>query len=149
VALPASPAQAGAYGEVISIQNADGRWEYFRLDGGRHLLYRWQTSPGSSTLTSWVTLGGILSGGLAAIRNENGTPGVFGRAEGGWLAYIQQITAGGSWGGWISFGGAIAAWSAVDADTWRLCDDGTCRAGSTTSRSSVSTRTTTTSTSTA
>lgn len=114
-ALPAGPASAGYWQEEVGIRNQGGRAEYFKLDSSRHLLHRWEQTPYQGDYVAWRPLSGILSSGIGVIQNDNGTLGVFGRADGGDLDYVHQLTPGGDWSGWTSFSGPLEAFSGVNA----------------------------------
>ncbi|GIF48172.1 hypothetical protein DFJ67_1934 [Asanoa ferruginea] len=117
-ALPASPASAGYWQQEVGIRNQDGRAEYFSIDSTRHLIHQWEQTPYQGDFVPWRRLSGILSSGIGVILNDNGTIGVFGRAEGGDLDYVQQLSPGGDWSGWTSFAGRIELHSEVTAGVW-------------------------------
>ncbi|GIF48173.1 hypothetical protein DFJ67_1933 [Asanoa ferruginea] len=126
-ALPAGPASAGYWQQQVSMRNQDGRLEQFKLDSTRHLLHRWEQNAYKSDYVAWRPLSGIISSGIGVILNDNGTLGVFGRADGGDLDYVHQLSPGGDWSGWTSFAGRLEPYGPIYTGVYssQMCTIGT------------------------
>src|ERR1700677_3901615 len=89
-------------------QDANGQLEVFKLDDDGTLYHRWRkTSNGA--WSSWASLGGSLSPGLAIVNDTNGEVEIFGidRTTQN-LEYTRQLSANSlDWFPWTNLGGAF------------------------------------------
>ena len=89
-------------------QDANGQLEVFKLDDDGTLYHRWRkTSNGA--WSSWASLGGSLSSGLAIVNDTNGEVEIFGvdRTTQN-LEYIRQLSANSlDWFPWTNLGGTF------------------------------------------
>jgi hypothetical protein len=58
-------------------------------------------------LPRWTSLGGVINGGLSALRNADGRLEVFSRGQDGALWHIWQTARNNGWSNWASLGGFI------------------------------------------
>ena len=58
-------------------------------------------------LPTWVSMGGVITGGLSSVRNRDGRLEVFARGTDGALWHLWQTAPNNGWSGWASLGGVI------------------------------------------
>jgi hypothetical protein len=96
----------GIASDPTAIQDAEGFLEVFArgTDGAVWHISQVALNGGWST---WSSLGGIATGGVAAANNQDGTLEVFVRGTDGALWHDKEATPFGSWTGWMPLGGII------------------------------------------
>lgn len=96
------------------VRNADGRLQLFYRGAAGDLVYRTQTTAGSSTWSAETSLGGLITSNPVAVLNADGRVEVFAKGSDNALYHNWQTAPGSSaWSGWAGLGGNAAGDPAV------------------------------------
>ncbi|HYG79540.1 MAG TPA: galactose oxidase-like domain-containing protein, partial [Pyrinomonadaceae bacterium] len=95
-------------------RNTDGRLQLFYRGSASDLVYRTQTSAGSSSWSAPTSLGGVITSNPVAVLNADGRVEVFAKGSDNALYHNWQTAPGsGVWSGWAGLGGNAAGDPAV------------------------------------
>jgi hypothetical protein len=90
------------------IKNADGTLGVFGVRRDGNLYYSAQTAPGSYNWTGWTAVGsGTVNGIPGTVLNATGRVEAFEWGSDNALWRSTQLTPGGMWSGWTTFGGIL------------------------------------------
>ncbi|MBZ5575470.1 MAG: choice-of-anchor D domain-containing protein [Acidobacteriia bacterium] len=93
-----------------------GCLEVFVVGGDQAVWHNFQTTPGGSW-SGWQSLGGGMTGNLAAGRNNDGRLEVLARGTDNALWDLPETAPGGPWSSWVSLNGVISSDPSVALNT--------------------------------
>lgn len=128
VVVPSS-ASAGNWQATVTEYNADGRAEKFWVGSDGAVWHAWASTPGGPINSGNWSLGGHVTTGIGVTHNQDGRLEIFGRADGGDLNHMWQLSRNGvdGWSGWASLGGQLQPYTGVYADYFGSSSSGQIR----------------------